>query len=514
MKKNIVIGCLVVLLLSGIAVAAYNMHLHDGERISELETELSAMREREKQSEIVRGISEQMEEIAYGQQALSEERSEEAIRQFERAQAANLRSEAERQKALHAQAAAEKSAAEALASYQVAEEQRVAAEHAKLVTDTLNYITLGRTLGAQAYNIYQAGDKELGNMLAYASYLYTSRYGGDLYTLPVFRTLAQSAGGRRNWSIHNGSICSINLFPNSERLLTASVYGEIYRHEMKAGNLVSHCLFRDKNYIFRDAFASNDGKSYAISQTGHLVVVGNGETKIIIIDNVTKPFALNPLNDGRQLLIVGEKDYALLDIATNHVIGTRKLDFNIISTSNHDNKPLLFDDKGRMHLFSGFDKMTTSKIPVSGRVTAFASDKRERLSAYGMADGTIWLIDRNGKVQKLVGHLSQITKIRFTGRRLYSSSYDGQLIFWMTDGLQARPITLIQSDNWLMDFTFDTKNDFIWTGDKMGVITEYLISMPKIAERLRQNVKRNFTQDEWNYHVGKGIPYLKVKSEK
>ena len=164
-----------------------------------------------------------------------------------------------------------------------------------------------------------------------------------------------------------------------------------------------------------------------------------------------------------------------------------------------------------MHLFSGFDKVMTTKIPVSGRVTAFASDKHERLSAYGMADGTIWLIDRNGKAQKLVGHFSQITKIKFHGRRLYSSSYDGQLLFWMTDELQIRPITLFQSDNWLMDFTFDTKKDFIWTGDKMGVITEYLISIPKIAERLRQNVKRNFTQEEWNYYVGKGIPYLNIK---
>ena len=511
MKKNLIIGCLFVLLLSGIAVAAYNMHLHDGERISELEIELSAMREREKQSEIVRGISEQMEEIAYGQQALSEERSEEAIRQFERAQAATLRSEAERQKALHAQAAAEASAEEALASYQIAEEQRVAAEHAKLVTDTLNYISLGRTLGPQSYTIYQAGDTELGNMLAYAAYLYTSRYGGDLYTPPVFRALAQSAGGRRNWSIHNGCICSVNLFPNTERLLTVSVYGEIYNHEMKAENLVSHRLFRDKNYIFRDAYASHNGKSYAISQTGHLVVVGNGETEIIIINNVTRPFALRPLNDGHQLMIIGEKDYALLDIATNHVISTHKLDYNVICTSYHDNKPLLFDDKGRMHLFSGFDKVMTTKIPVSGRVTAFASDKHERLSAYGMADGTIWLIDRNGKAQKLVGHFSQITKIKFHGRRLYSSSYDGQLLFWMTDELQIRPITLFQSDNWLMDFTFDTKKDFIWTGDKMGVITEYLISIPKIAERLRQNVKRNFTQEEWNYYVGKGIPYLNIK---
>ncbi len=490
------------------------MHRGDGERIHELETELRALREREKQSVVVRGVSEQMEEIAYGQQMLSEERSEEAIRQKERAEAATLRSEAERQKALLAQAAAETSAGEALASYQMAEQQRRAAEHAKLVADTLNYISLGRTLGSQSYAIYQAGDTELGNMLAYASYLYTNDYGGDLYTSSVFKALTQSAGGRRNWSVHNGCITKVDFFPNSKRLLTVSDYGEIYRHEMKAGNLVSQRLFSDKNYCFRDAFASRTGKCYAISHTGHLVVVGDGGTQIIYLENVTKPFALNHINDGRQLLIVGEKDYALLDIATDKVIGTRKLDFNVTCISRYDDKPVLFDDRGGMHVFHGLDKLTASRISVSGHVTAFAINTREHLSAYGMADGTIWLVDGKEKPHKLVGHLSQVTKIKIIGRRLYSSSYDGKLLFWMTGDTQIKPITLFQSNNWLTDFTFDSKKDYIWTGDNIGTVTEYLISLPLIAQRLRQNVKRDFTREEWNYYVGKGIPFRKLRIEK
>ena len=93
MKKSVIIGCIGAVLLLGLAMVAYDMHRGDGERINELETEIRALREREKQSEIVRGVSEQMEEIAYGQQTLSEERSREAIRQSEIAQAATLRSE-------------------------------------------------------------------------------------------------------------------------------------------------------------------------------------------------------------------------------------------------------------------------------------------------------------------------------------------------------------------------------------------------------------------------------------
>ena len=159
------------------------------------------------------------------------------------------------------------------------------------------------------------------------------------------------------------------------------------------------------------------------------------------------------------------------------------------------------------------DDMTREKVPVSGQVTAFAKNSSRRLTAYGMLDGTIWLIDGKGKTYKLVEHLSQVTKLEFDAYRLYSSSFDGKLLFWMTSDPQIKPITLFQSGSWLNDFTFSKDMDYIWTGEYNGTVTEYLISLPKIAQRLRQNVKRNFTQEEWDYYVGKGIPYRKVNSE-
>ena len=164
-RQKIVIGCLGFLLLASVAAALYMRRSH-GERINELETQLNVLREQAKQSAIDRRVSKQMEEIAFGQQALSEERSQEAIRQSEIAQEMTLRSEEERKKALEAQGIAELSANEAMNAYQMverqrqeADEQRRQAEHAKLVADTLNYISLGRTLGSQSYSIYQTGDK-------------------------------------------------------------------------------------------------------------------------------------------------------------------------------------------------------------------------------------------------------------------------------------------------------------------------------------------------------------------
>ena len=516
-RYNIIIGCLGVLLLLLAVAVLYIRHI-DGVRIGELESQIGELREQEKQSDVDRRVSKQMEEIAYGQQLLSEERSNEAIRQSEIAQEMTLRSEAERQKAIIAQGVAETSAKEAKNAYQIAEHQRVVAdeqrqqaEHAKLVADTLNYISLGRTLGSQAYSIYQAGDTELGNMLAYASYLFTNDYGGDLFNPSVFQALTQSAGARRNFGIHNGSVSCTRISPRDNHLLTASASGEMFCHSVQGIQMQTKRRVSDRNYCFRDGFSAKNGKDYAVLHTGHMVIADGNQIHVIYLEQVDRPFSLQDIHEGRQLLVVGEHSVALFDIATEKVISTRRLDFRVVSTGRRDNKPLLFDNRGGMHLVNSLDDISREKVPVSGQVTAFAKNGSRRLTAYGTLDGTIWLIDGKGKVYKLVGHLSQVTKLEFDASRLYSSSFDGKLLFWMTSDPQIKPITLFQSGSWLNDFTFSKDMDYIWTGEYNGTVTEYLISLPKIAQRLRQNVKRNFTQEEWGYYVGRGIPYLKVK---
>jgi WD40 repeat protein len=217
------------------------------------------------------------------------------------------------------------------------------------------------------------------------------------------------------------------------------------------------------------------------------------------------------MNEGRQLLIIGENSLALFDMATEKVVSTRRLDFTVTCTGLLDNRPLLFDSRGRMHQVKGLDNIITSKVPVSGRVTAFVHNKPGQLKAYGMDDGTIWLVYDNGKLPRLAGHQSKVTKLLFFdeghGRQLYSSSYDGKLFFWMTSDMQIRPITLFQADSWITDFAFSRDNRYVWTSEYNGSVNEHLISLPMIAQRIRQNVKRDFTQEEWNYYVGKEIPY-------
>ena len=224
-----VIGGMGILLLAS-TTAGFLIWQTYSNRNKQLEEMVSRLQEQENYSVVDRMVSKQMEEIAYSQQQLSDERSQEAIRQKEIAEEMTVRSETERQNAIRAQAAAESSAQQALESYQMAEQQkkeaivqRTHAERAKQVADSLNYISLGRTLGAQSYSIYNAGDRELGNLLAYASYLITEEYGGNLYGSSVFPALIQSAGGKTDWNIHNGCISDIDFILGTDRLFSVSL---------------------------------------------------------------------------------------------------------------------------------------------------------------------------------------------------------------------------------------------------------------------------------------------------
>jgi WD40 repeat protein len=115
--------------------------------------------------------------------------------------------------------------------------------------------------------------------------------------------------------------------------------------------------------------------------------------------------------------------------------------------------------------------------------------------------------EKNGKITKLEGHLSRISKLKLNGQRLYSSSYDGSMKMWNTGSEKVEPMTLISAGSWIMNFTFDNSKQYAWIGDQNGNLTEALLSVPMMAERISKELKRDFTTDEWNYYIGKNVPF-------
>jgi len=486
------------------------------QKVGELEKQMEMVRLQEMRSTVDRSVSKQMEEIANEQREISDEKREEALQQTRVANEMRQRSEIERLNAIEAEMnalASEKKAVEASTiaenERKIAEHQKIQAEMSKRVADTLSYIALGRSLGSISTIQYQAGNDEIANMLSYAAYLYTSRYNGDIFYPAVFQSLMESSRSVSSWSEHTGAIMSLQPMPNSDnKILSVSNYGEILISERQGNDLHVKTLFKDNHYDFRDVHIDKSSNNiYALSRSGHLVTIFSDlkTVKIIPLENALHPMRLHPYGE-RNLLIIGEQSISVFDMKRNILNTTKQLPFKVTLVERKSSLPLLFDDKGYMHLISGPDKFESKKLPVQGKVTAYCESKNTGVEAFGMSDGTIWL-NLKGKFQKLVGHSSRISKMKLNGRRLYSTSYDGKVNLWVTDREKTEPMQLLSNGSWIMYFNFDSTKNTFWLGDIKGNLKAVNISVPLMLAEVKKRIKRNFTKEEWDYFIGQNVPY-------
>ena len=517
MKKGTIITGVTGVLLAGVAATGFIGWQSERQKVEDLEKQVAAMRVQEMRSAVDRSVSAQMEQIANEQREISDEKREEALHQTKVANEMRLRSELERQNALEAERNAILSEKRAIEASNIADSQRVMAEHQRLLAefskrkaDTLSYIALGRSLGSISTIQAQAGNDDVANLLSYASYLYTSRYGGDIYIPAVFQSLMESSKSMVSWTEHTGVVMNLEYMPGEDnRLVSVSNYGEIILSERQGDRLLTQTLFKNSQFDFRDVIiGKSTGRIYALSRSGQLVIVMEDlkTIKTIALDKMEHPMRLHDISDTN-LLIIGENSLELFDTKRNIVRGSRQLNFRVIKGSRKEGLPLLFDNQGKMHLVRGLETIETENVPVPGTVTAYCESKNTGIEAYGMSDGTIWLIYKDGKKQKLIGHRSRISKMKLNGRRLYSSSYDGKVNLWITDKEKVEPMALVETKNWIMHFNFDSTKNTFWMGDAKGSLTAVNISVPLMVENVKEKLKRDLTTEEWNYFIGQSIPY-------
>lgn len=478
----------------------------------ELQEQLELLTKEEKRSAVMQRVNAQLEEIANEERRISEEQRDAAEQQTEVAEQMRRQAEEERQNALVAEQRALEASTIAQSQQQIAEHQRAEAEQSKRVADTLTYISLGRTLGQTAITQFNAGNNELADLLAYTACLFTNRYRGDIYSPTVYQALALTSQNKRVWNKHKGSITDIAFSDEkSGYMITCSTYGEIMKHtNFNTGNLKSEMLFSNPRFDFRDCYVVRSTNTiYALSRSGHLVIIDNKNKVDVIEVNIPKSKEMDEA--GSQFILFGEEGMALFDTEKRTIVQEKKLPFKIEFISRYQNSPVAFDRQGQMHIIKSFSNIETSKVPFKGQVTAFAESKNQHMQAYGMNDGTINIINGKGEKIRLVGHLSHISKVKVDGGRLYSSSYDGTLNLWLYNSAKIEPMTLFTTRGWIINFTFDLKKSGVWSGDQNGNLTEALISVPQMQERLKNKLKRNLTREEWNYYIGRNVPYENIK---
>lgn len=506
-KTSTAIMACMALLLCASTLVLYQKYKDKELETEELKAQMARLTQREAESAVMRSINAQMEEIANQERRVSEEQRERAEQQRLVAEEMRNHAEVERQNAVEAEHRAIEASKVAEKERSIAERQRTVAEYQKRVADTLSYLTLAPQLGYVAMKQLEAGNNELANLLSYAACLFTTRYKGDIYTPSVYQSLLITSHSQHQWKKHKGWVSDITFYTdNPNSFVTCSTYGELMEHTVSGDNVNTKVLVSDKQYDFRDiSIIPGSNHIYVVSRKGHIVVVRNGQINVINATAIAPLLEIEELGD--QLLVFGKNAVARINPTKLQIEQIHPLAFNVVCVCREEGHPIMFDDKGQMYQVKAIDKYESSKVPFKGQVTTYVSSSQKGIKAYGMQDGSIWIAYKNGKTQRLKGHRSRITAIRLNGWIVYSSSYDGHLNLWKANEAKIEPITIITTPSWIVDFTFASNLLQIWCGDHDGYLFRTVISVPQMINNLKGRLKRNLTQDEWNYYIGKNVPY-------
>ena len=70
----------------------------------------------------------------------------------------------------------------------------------------------------------------------------------------------------------------------------------------------------------------------------------------------------------------------------------------------------------------------------------------------------------------------------------------------------------MNSNQWIVTFTIASDRKHVWTGDQHGNINYTDISAEMMAEKVRANLKRKFTKDEWDLYIGSNFADMPYES--
>ncbi len=525
MKKNLARTGLTALIFSALG-GFCGWSLQKAE-VTALEKQVEELQNEEKRSAIISSVSKQLGEIASDQQKIAEEKTVDALRQKLVADSMRQISEQARLEAEEAERNAKESERQANEQRQEAENQRLTAdrerskaESSERLADTLRYVALGRSLGATSL---QTDDEKLAQLLAYYSYHFTQKYGNDddLYYHSVLQSLMNTSHSRLKWNKHKGMMTGIDFMPKGDnRIVSVSNYGEIFIHKKVGNKLITQReLINDKRYDFRHVYVSRQGIIYAISRSGHLVTINwnDREPRISIfpVPQVEKPFSMNVLDD-QKVIVIGERQLAMVDTKMKTpdkaVIASKTLDFQVKATCFYQGKSYLIDEDKKEYCVRDLDHMEYQGQVrnIVGAITAHTYNDKG-LKVYGTLDGTIYLFKKGMKTPiKLIGHRSRISRVKLYDDHLFSSSYDGKVIFWNTNSDKIEPMEIFSENAWIPYFTRDNSNQSVWFGDQYGNVIEALLNVKQMKDVIEAELKKShtdFNRDEWNYYIGKNEPY-------
>ena len=534
------------MVVAGVAVTFYHLGSRKAQReLAAVQEEMGRLLAAEEDAAIVKRVSQQMEDIAYQQKAISdqqrdraEEQSVLATRNAERAEMESRAAREAEHKANEAAGVAEMERANAERQQMIALEQRDEATFARNIADTLNRRTQARSLAVSSQVRREAGEPEVADLLAYASWYFLKNNRGNQYYSDTFKSLSLATNGSTRVKVkENAAVNALSQVPGrSGQCVAATNFGEVVWLTLEAGRIISTSLLFNSVFDFRDVIVW-DGNIYAVSLKGPLCILdfeGKMQEVQLPSDNY---FRLVRMGGG--LLLAGRQ--SLSWYSNGKVTGTEPLNKPLSALCDRDGTICLFFADGSYAEMNTAGDIEEKKPLIPYVVTAACYDAATDCLLLGTEDGTVYPLNKYDRVlETLAAHKSRCASITMLGPVVVTGGYDKTAYIWNMDNLMFESGLSFQEelqlknsvnrsaetnkipaewlvpvdytyDGWTLSVCSDADGKTVWIGTSAGSVIMLNSSADDMADQLRKKMKRNLTQQEWTRYVGATIPYLKFK---
>lgn len=532
-SKTIILAGVAAVTVAAVGWLGYTLGREAKQRDhNELLYEVEKLRAEEKDAAVTKRVSQQMEAIAYEQMNVSNTQRDRAEEQSRLAEANAARAEeqsrlaqANAERAQQQSLLAEKNEQIARMAAKEAEAQRDAANYSKSISDTLSFRTLSRSLGTTSISQNEISNRELSQILAYASWYFVDKYKGNPYQNETFQALLEATNSIRTYTTPNrGAVNAVaGLKQGRDGCVAVTNYGEVAMVEKGKMRM----LLENNMYDFRDVWL-NEKNIFALSYSGQLCILDYNKLVGVELLPTEKYFKLLEL-DETTLLIAGRHSLTWFDLRTMKAGMTLKIEKELTALVKRRNQTFLFYGDGTCDEMDGTGKRSSRKTLSYGVVTSAMFSETMRVLFLGLNNGDIVMLDDGDRyMTTLSGHVSKVTGLAYRGKILVSSCYDRELYIWNLPKLKANiKGGTLKNDTeekdsgtpreWLVPAGYTskawalcvcTKADWAWLGLSDGRIIKYCVSVSYMSDLLRKQLKRTLTHDEWMQYVGPSVDYI------
>lgn len=470
-------------------------------------------------------ITEQQRQYAVGQQIIAQEQTTVAVEQKKKA-------DISRQEAIVARDEAQSQRKEAINQKQIADQERIKAEESERKAQQLRLLAISRSLAIQAQQLFSTEKDDFPALLAVTAYqLYTAN-GGTGTDPTIYSALSAISSDPNILRGHEDAVRAIVISKDGKTL-----YSGGDDNKLLSWNLINpssppvpfHVPGKIK-YLFRAVTVSSDDKS---------VIAGTSAGKILIWQR-NAPSQPPKVMDAHSSIIHGivshpsqnrfyscGSDGKLLMWELNNGVCKK----TVLDSAQGVITSLDISPDGRMLAFSnetgivkclGLGKSGTGPVilPASkSPVISIVFSNNGKSIAMGCQDGTILVAstsDLTGNPIPIIGrHLSGVTGISFseTDHEIASSSFDNSIKIAAFPVSEGKPISIDSHELWVYDILYTPDNKHLISCSADKTIRIFSTQNQDMAQKLKNNLKRNLTVAEWKKMVGEDIPYQKTRTD-